>query len=520
MRLLKIGRDVGCDIVIQDKSVSSLHAEIVMLDSGDMTLEDKNSTNGTYVMNQRIKSGTQVNIKRGDKIVFGSAELNWSQVPQPEDNSAYKGIYGVGSHFSNYIQVSGQTVSRYHATIKHGKDGKFYIVDHSKNGTTLDGVKLQKNVPYRIKKKSVVVCGGATVDLSRLPWPSNAGKTVLTIAAGIVVIVGLAFAVKLLIGGEKKRSDQYIYNQYEKSVVMIGGIFHYEVQIEGWTKETFDTYNAYVRAASRIRGMNLDTIPMRLNCEGDADPNAEKDKVYFGTGFFVSDEGVLATNLHIVKPWLFDESKEILETREKYYNEVLADNYEVIKDFDIKWLSSLQIANIGKVKVVGVLDLLAICPQNQIFDETNLTKCRVVMGGDDPNIDVALLQVMTRETPRGCTKVDIADSVDVNDDALNVGKHVYTMGFPGGYAYQMAVDPGENPIRLYAQGGSISQGETEYLFGFNAPSTGGASGSPIFNEYGKLIGVLNSGLGVQGYNYGVKAKYLMQLIDQYELKTK
>ncbi|MBR5700395.1 MAG: FHA domain-containing protein, partial [Bacteroidales bacterium] len=27
-----------------------------------------------------------------------------------------------------------------------------YIFDHSKNGTTVDGTKIQSNTPYRIKK--------------------------------------------------------------------------------------------------------------------------------------------------------------------------------------------------------------------------------------------------------------------------------------------------------------------------------------------------------------------------------
>lgn len=521
MRLLKIGRDVRCDIVIQDKSVSSLHAEIVMLDSGDMTIEDKNSTNGTYVMNQRIKSGTQVNIKRGDKIVFGEVELNWSQVPQPEDNSAYKGIYGVGSHFSNYIQVTGATVSRYHATIKHGKDGRFYIVDHSKNGTTLDGIKLQKDVPYRIKRKSVVVCGGAAVDLSRLPWPSNSGKTILTIAAGIVILLGLSWGIWKLLLVQVKRSDQYIYNQYDKSVVMVGGLFHYEIQIGGWSEETMKEYNDFVTVACAIRGIEGDrTIPGRVSNDGHVDPKGEFDQIYYATAFFVSDDGILATNLHAVKPWMFGDGKQLLEEIESHYNQIYSENYEIIKDFDLKGLSGQLITNIGKVKVVGVLDVLYICPNNQIFDIENMGRCTVIMEGEDTNVDVALIQTITREIPHGCKKVNIADSMDVGEKALEVGQHVYTLGFPGGKGYQMAVDPGEKPIRIFAQGGSISQGETEYLFGFNAPSLGGASGSPIFNEYGKLIGILNSGFEVQGYNYGVKAKYLKQFMENYEQKNK
>ncbi len=87
----------------------------------------------------------------------------------PEDNSAYKAIYGVGSHLNNDIQITGDTVSRYHATIKVGKDNKVYIFDHSKNGTTVDGRKIQPNTPVRIKKSSAIVCGRVPLNLQNSP---------------------------------------------------------------------------------------------------------------------------------------------------------------------------------------------------------------------------------------------------------------------------------------------------------------------------------------------------------------
>ena len=50
-------------------------------------------------------------------------------------------------------------------------------------------------------------------------------------------------------------------------------------------------------------------------------------------------------------------------------------------------------------------------------------------------------------------------------------------------------------------GGSVTQECADYSFGFDASSYGGASGSPIFNEKGQLIGVLNAGDSKsQGFN--------------------
>ena len=129
MRLLKIGRDASCDIVLNSGKVSALHAELTLLDNGDILLEDKNSRNGTFIMNCPIKPGTQVNVKRGDAIRFADVELLWSQVPQPEDNSNYKAVYGIGTNFRNDIQLVGGSVSRFHATLKIDRRGKAFIVD-------------------------------------------------------------------------------------------------------------------------------------------------------------------------------------------------------------------------------------------------------------------------------------------------------------------------------------------------------------------------------------------------------
>ena len=49
MRLIKIGRDATCDIVLHSNKVSSLHAEITLMNSGDILLEDKGSHNETYI---------------------------------------------------------------------------------------------------------------------------------------------------------------------------------------------------------------------------------------------------------------------------------------------------------------------------------------------------------------------------------------------------------------------------------------------------------------------------------------
>ena len=88
---------------------------------------------------------------------------------------------------------------------------------------------------------------------------------------------------------------------------------------------------------------------------------------------------------------------------------------------------------------------------------------------------------------------------------------MYTLGFP---MFDTLQDQKmEKGIQLSASGGNISQADTEFGFGFDAASFHGASGSPVFNDKGLLIGVLNKGVDqTQGYNFGIKAKYVKDLL--------
>jgi signal transduction histidine kinase len=66
-----IGREAGCDIVLDDRTVSRRHAEIKVGDDSGV-LEDLGSSNGTFVNRERIDSHT---LSAGDAITIGSFGL-------------------------------------------------------------------------------------------------------------------------------------------------------------------------------------------------------------------------------------------------------------------------------------------------------------------------------------------------------------------------------------------------------------------------------------------------------------
>ena len=73
---LRIGRDVGNDIVIARKTISSFHATIAYKD-GYFYIEDLRSTNGTRLNDGKLRHNEPVRLKSGDKIDFSIHEFRF-----------------------------------------------------------------------------------------------------------------------------------------------------------------------------------------------------------------------------------------------------------------------------------------------------------------------------------------------------------------------------------------------------------------------------------------------------------
>jgi len=81
---IKVGRRSGCDILLSEPSVSSVHAQIIH-DREEWKVFNLLSSNGTFVNGKKV---TESKIKMGDLITFGGSEFVFSMVvdDMPEDN--------------------------------------------------------------------------------------------------------------------------------------------------------------------------------------------------------------------------------------------------------------------------------------------------------------------------------------------------------------------------------------------------------------------------------------------------
>ncbi len=519
MRLIKIGRDASCTISYPNPRVSALHAEIIVLNNGDILLEDKGSSNGTTVNGKPITPGVSVNVRRGDRILFGDQELSWSQVPQSEDLSSYNAIYGIGKHQLNDIRVDGARVSRFHATLKIDKDKKAFIEDHSKNGTTVNGNRIPSNQNYRVKHGDMVAVGGIPVALDDyLPKPIKW----LTYVAAVCAIAVIGVAAYLLwpkpVGGED--ATALVYNRWHYIVKLNDDPFIKVIKDSG-----IEGYPEYFEIGVNENG--------ELGLMGDwaallgRNPNEFKPIETQGTAFFVDKEGRMLTNRHVAMPWFYDgKEKEIralisacqqkaLES--EAISNLILQIYLYSNKYDRShfnsWVTKFQTSD---MTIDGVSDKLAIGEPGKMYSNLNeFLPTTLIADSKEQDIDVALMQLNNKETPQKAMGhlIDLKAAV-IDANTLKPGKEKFTFfGYPAGillnldnqeygglnpqiYEMNLARIPGKNYMELQGQ------------------VLGGASGSPILNKSGQLVGIISRAVPGTTISYGLLAKYAVKLYNQ------
>lgn len=73
---LVLGRDPGESLVaaafIQYENVSRHHATVTVSDTGEATIRDDQSTNGTFINGDRVLPGTEARLRDGDQVRLGA----------------------------------------------------------------------------------------------------------------------------------------------------------------------------------------------------------------------------------------------------------------------------------------------------------------------------------------------------------------------------------------------------------------------------------------------------------------
>ena len=484
MKTIKIGRSRVNDIVVDDITVSSEHARIVISDSGQILLKDLNSKNGTFVNGMKIIN--EVPILATDEIKVSTIKIEWVRHLNKSvglDFSKKNDFDGsqsltIGRLTSNNIVLAYNDVSGSHATLIKKINGEILIKDnYSSNGTFVNGKNINTTTlnsddvvmianKYPLDWKNAFVAGEGQE-------PKNILKTlfvVLTLAA-LIVIALVLWMVKPV----------NVFSTYKKSVVLIHLSFSYHV-----TVKELDLGNWIV---------SNDSI---AKCDGT------NFKSGWGTGFFISEDGKIITNRHIAIPWEYNDGPDEVNMIKTYFQDYFTYKAKNGDASYLQWVNEIKVS--GEMASIGVF-----VNDTYVGSLRELIPCSVIKESGDFDKDVALLQVNSKLLPTGVTKViDLKQAVTDSKDA-GVGTDILTIGFPTGPDLANT----KQGIQANFQDGKITQLRSDVEFGHNITIVGGASGSPVFTKSGQLVGIINRGYTrSQGYNMAIWAKCAVELMNK------
>ena len=515
MRLIKVGRSQSCDIVINSENVSALHAEIIVLDNNEIFVVDKNSANGTFISGKRITPNVETKVQRGALVQFADVELNWSRVPKPEKLDNMKTVVNIGTNYHNDLQLTSEFCSRFHAILKVDAKNHAFIKDmNSKNGVKVNGIKIKPNVDTAIKYGDNVICADEDItELLKGYIPNhNWIRNILLAAAGLLAICLIGYGVWLLIGSTK---DDPFHSpacvKLEKPADMTSGVvlvqtqYYYVIEVEN------------------------NPIP---NWSGEIELN-DADLVHWvsGTGFFIDEKGNIATNRHVACPWEYmtDEVQRNIRlayaqwlddalggytriSTQAQYNKFRQTELGAKIDASTRNASEMNamISQIRRAnyKVTGRASTYCIAYSGRNYTKfSEMDICDFIGDSGDENKDVAILQRNTKTTPTGAKIFDMSkirrDNLDPLQDKL------YTIGYPLGL--QLGLDNKTHELQPRVHTCTCSKVPGRYEIEIQGTAIGGQSGSPVYDDWGHLVGIVSRSFNEPNIIWAVQAKYLEEL---------
>lgn len=295
-----------------------------------------------------------------------------------------------------------------------------------------------------------------------------------------------------------------------------------------------------------VNGKRLDKAWFDYNEKGELvgytfDESQARPLGWSGTGFLISEDGLIATNKHVVDPTPDEDLEKILrlamqqeKDRCQKMCEILTDRLQIfgargeLNQEYVMARDSLQvyqesvrtldkILNTGDFKINKEIRTFAAFTGTRVEFYDNLISLSAPRAVGDPGgvteKDLAIVQINKKQDIPSDAFVFTVPEVDLMDQEIPDNYNVTVLGYNDGPGLQLLKY--QDAIKPQEQHGKISNKSEKYRIGYDAPTLGGSSGSPVINDNGELVAVNNSGVrGQQGFNYGVRTKYLKELLDE------
>lgn len=328
-----------------------------------------------------------------------------------------------------------------------------------------------------------------------------------------------------------------IDTKYSSGVVLIQNKGYYELETERGSIYFAD----YDPEEEEISGLQVEEDSIEY-------------QISYGTGFFISSDGMIATNKHVVASQVSEkEAQELLGKLILAVQEGLKEQYNQLVSFQEQVREGMRYAynndNYSDYQELDELDDAIIERKNELkeqyhalgsidrrnaelkyhnevsvaYNDTYVTNtndfygCVVKKVSEDD--DLAIIQMKDKQTPAGRHIFRLLDTNPLNHYSLgeriskmfggDKNEHLFMIGYNLGPALSIT----EEGVKAQVNEGSVSQKSAKKIM-YSIPTLPGSSGSPVINKKGQLVAVNFSGLSAtQNFNFGIPEEALANLAD-------